>query len=323
MRALVTGCAGFVGSHLSERLVSLGHQVVGVDCFTDYYPRPMKEANLHRLRDEPRFTLVEADLANADLAPLVDGIDVIYHQAGQPGVRASWGASFETYTRCNILVTQRLLEAVKGRPLRKFVYASSSSVYGDAERFPTSEAALPQPVSPYGVSKLAAEHLVYLYRRNYGLPTVSLRYFTVYGPRQRPDMAFRRFIMWALAGQPIVVYGDGEQTRNFTYVSDVVAANLAAGEGRAEGVAVNIGGGSQVSVNDVLRLIEELLGRTVEVVHDRTQRGDVRHTSADVSLAAQLFGYAPQVDLRTGLEAEVAWVEHESASLRQVRPALV
>jgi nucleoside-diphosphate-sugar epimerase len=193
MRVLVTGCAGFVGSHLSEALVARGHEVVGVDCFTDYYARSQKEDNLRRLRFEPRFTLHEADLATAELAPLVAGVDLVYHQAGQPGVRASWGDNFATYTFNNVLATQRLLEAVKDRPLKKFVYASSSSIYGDAEAFPTTEATLPKPVSPYGVTKLSAEQLVYLYWRNFGLPTVSLRYFTVYGPRMRPYLAFHGF----------------------------------------------------------------------------------------------------------------------------------
>ena len=226
MRALVTGCAGFIGSHLCEALIAAGHDVVGVDCFTDYYARSHKEANLAQLRDEARFSLREVDLAAGELSNLLNGVDVVYHQAAQPGVRASWGSYFDTYVRHNIVATQRLLEAVKGQPLRRFVYASSSSVYGDAEAFPTSEMVIPKPVSPYGVTKLAAEQLVYLYGRNYGVPTVSLRYFTVYGPRQRPDMAFRRFIEWALADQPIHVYGDGEQTRDFTFVGDVVAARL-------------------------------------------------------------------------------------------------
>jgi nucleoside-diphosphate-sugar epimerase len=309
MRVLVTGCAGFVGSHLSEALVARGHEVVGVDCFTDYYAREQKEDNLRRLRFEPRFTLHEADLATADLAPLVAGVDLVYHQAGQPGVRASWGDNFATYTINNVLATQRLLEAVKERPLKKFVYASSSSIYGDAEAYPTSETTLPKPVSPYGVTKLSAEQLVYLYWRNFGLPTVSLRYFTVYGPRQRPDMAFHRFIRAILADQPIQVFGDGEQTRDFTFVGDIVAANLAAGRCDAAGVVCNIGGGSRVSVNQVLATLARILDRPLHVRYAGTERGDVRHTSADTGMAAQLLGYAPQVDLERGLAAEAAWVE--------------
>ncbi|MBI4506698.1 MAG: NAD-dependent epimerase/dehydratase family protein [Chloroflexi bacterium] len=308
MRALVTGCAGFIGSHLCERLLAQGHEVVGVDAFTDYYPRARKDANLNVLREAPRFLLREADLAVADLAPLLAGIDVVFHQAAQPGVRASWGSAFDTYARNNVVATQRLLEAVKGRPLKKFVYASSSSVYGDAESFPTPETALPRPVSPYGVTKLSGEQLVYLYWRNYGLPTLALRYFTVYGPRQRPDMAFHRFIRSALAERPIQVYGDGEQTRDFTFVSDAVAANVTAAASSAAGVAVNIGGGSRVCLNQVIRVLEALLRRRIGVTHVAPQRGDVRHTSADIRLAAEVLDYAPTVDLEAGLAAEVEWL---------------
>lgn len=312
MRILVTGCAGFIGSHLSEFWVNAGHEVVGVDCFADYYPRPAKEANLCWLRDQRRFSLQEVDLAEARLEPLVEGVELVYHQAGQPGVRASWGRTFETYARNNVLATQRLLEAVKGRPLKKFVYASSSSIYGDAEAFPTDESALPRPVSPYGVTKLSGEQLAYLYWRNYGVPSVALRYFTVYGPRQRPDMAFHRFIRWALEREPIEVYGDGEQTRDFTFVSDAVAANVAAATADAVGMAMNVGGGSQVSVNQVLRLIERLLERPVAVCYRETARGDVRHTSANTQRAAALLGYHPKVHLAAGLAAELDWLTGSS-----------
>jgi nucleoside-diphosphate-sugar epimerase len=311
VRVLVTGCAGFIGSHLAERLLAEGHEVAGVDCFTDYYARSMKESNLGRLRESPGFSFSEVDLAEADLERVVEGVELIYHQAAQPGVRASWGRSFEIYARNNVVATQRLLEAVKDRPLRQFVYASSSSIYGDAEAFPTPETALPRPISPYGVSKLAAEHLTYLYWRNYGTPTVSLRYFTVYGPRQRPDMAFHRFIRWALADEPIQVFGDGEQTRDFTFVADAVAANVAAGMRDVHGVAMNIGGGSRVTVNQLLVLLGELIGRPVRAQYLPTERGDVRDTSADTSLAASLLGYAPRVGLRDGLAAEVDWYLRE------------
>lgn len=314
MRVLVTGCAGFIGSHLTERLLEQEHEAVGIDCITDYYDRSQKEANLSQLRDNWRFTFVEDDLMTANLDALTDGVDVIYHQAAQPGVRASWGSSFDTYARSNILATQRLLEAVKTRPLQKFVYASSSSVYGDAESYPTSETIVPRPVSPYGVTKLAAEQLVYLYWRNYGVPTASLRYFTVYGPRQRPDMAFHRFIRWALDGQPVQVFGDGEQTRDFTYVSDIVAANIAAGETDVAGKVFNVGGGSQVSVNQVLGMIAELTGRQIDIRYAATERGDVRHTSADTTLARELLGYAPAVDLFSGLGREVEWMVNRRAS---------
>jgi nucleoside-diphosphate-sugar epimerase len=308
MRVLVTGCAGFIGSQLSEALVARGDEVVGVDCFTDYYARSLKESNLEQLRAEPRFELHELDLAEADLAGLLEGVQVVYHQAAQPGVRASWGRYFDTYVRNNIVATQRLLEAAKERPLAKIVVASSSSIYGDAEQFPTHESAVPKPVSPYGATKLITEQLAYLYWRNYGLPTISLRYFTVYGPRQRPDMAFNRFIRAVLEDRPIQVFGDGEQTRDFTFISDAVAANLAAGRSEVVGQALNIGGGSRVSVNQVLAVLGEVLGRQPRVEYTRVERGDVRHTSADTSAAARLIGYAPRVDLRTGLAAEAEWL---------------
>jgi nucleoside-diphosphate-sugar epimerase len=309
MRILVTGCAGFIGSHLSEQLLAQGHDVLGVDVLTDYYSLEQKQQNLEFLLGHPGFTFHEVDLACVELEPLIAGRELVFHQAAQPGVRASWGRSFETYLRQNVLVTQRLLEAVKGQRLHKFVYASSSSIYGDAEAFPTHEAMVPRPVSPYGVSKLAGEQLAYLYWSNYKVPTIALRYFTVYGPRQRPDMAFHRFIRWALDDQPLVVYGDGEQTRDFTFVSDAVAANLSAGFGDAQGVALNIGGGSRVSVNQVIAALQDLLGRELRVDYRPSEHGDVRHTSADITLAAQMLGYQPAVGLRDGLAAELSWAE--------------
>src|SRR5262245_64919423 len=222
--ALVTGVAGFIGSHLAERLLRDGVRVTGVDCFTDYYDPAIKRRNLERARSHPEFALVELDLGEADLAALPD-VQVVYHQAAQPGVRASWGADFAIYTHHNVLATQRLLERYRGSSLERFVYASSSSVYGDAERYPTDEGLLPRPLSPYGVTKLAGEHLALLYARNFGMPVVALRYFTVYGPRQRPDMAFHRFCRALLTGQAITVYGDGRQSRDFTFVADAVEAN--------------------------------------------------------------------------------------------------
>lgn len=306
MRCLVTGAAGFVGSHLSEALVSRGHEVIGVDRFSDYYPRPYKESNLARLRQEKAFQLVEADLASVDLKPLLAGVEVIFHQAAQAGVRASWGQSFESYLRDNVLSTQRLLEAAKGLgTLRKVVYASSSSVYGDTNDLPMRETSATAPHSPYGVTKLAAEHLCELYRKNFGIPSASLRYFTVYGPRQRPDMAFHKFIEATLSGKSIPVFGDGEQTRDFTFISDIVEANISAGLGQAEGV-FNIGGGSRVTLNEVLSVIGELAG---ELRLDRRPReaGDVTHTWADVSRATNELGYAPKVSLRQGLQRQVEW----------------
>ena len=309
-KCLVTGAAGFIGSHLAERLIAEGYEVVGVDCFTDYYPRPVKERNLAGLRNSDRFRFVEADLRTADLAALLEGVDCVFHLAAQAGVRASWGENFAVYTEHNVLATQRLLEAAKGRgiaKIAKFVYASSSSIYGDTPDLPMREDSLPHPISPYGVTKLAGEHLCQLYHANFGVPTVSLRYFTVYGPRQRPDMAFHRFIRAILEGEPLTVYGDGEQTRDFTYVSDAVEATLLAMRYASPGAIFNIGGGSQVSINYAIRLLERITGRKAIVDYQEAQHGDVRHTLADTSAAREVLGFAPKVGLEEGLRAQVTW----------------
>jgi UDP-glucose 4-epimerase len=309
MKCLVTGSAGFIGSHLAERLCELGHAVVGIDSFVEYYPRAVKERNLAPLRSRPSFRFVEADLAKDDLAPLVQGVDWIFHQAAQAGVRASWGRDFDVYAVNNVIATQRLLEAVRESSLRRFVYASSSSIYGDTEDLPMRERSLPRPISPYGVTKLAAEHLCWLYHRSYGVPTVALRYFTVYGPRQRPDMAFHRFLRGALRGEEITLYDDGEQTRDFTYVGDVVAANVAAAERGSAGDVLNIGGGSRVSLNSVLATIERVSGRPLAVRREPRQRGDVRHTAADCTRAATAIGFRPDVELAEGLRREWQWIQ--------------
>jgi UDP-glucuronate 4-epimerase len=312
MKALVTGAAGFVGSHVSEALLALGADVVGVDCFTDYYSRDLKERNLAGLRTHPKFTFHEAALQHADVGALMDGVSHVYHLAAQAGVRKSWGADFRTYIDHNIDATQRLLEAAKGKPdLHRFVYASSSSVYGDVAPIPMREDAYLQPLSPYGVTKLAAEHLCHLYFANYGVPTVSLRFFTVYGPRQRPDMAFNRFIRAAFSQAPITLYGDGEQTRDFTFIADIVAANLAAGDRGRPGAVYNIGGGSRVSVTEVLALVAELTGRTLDIRREETQKGDMRDTFADTSRARADLGFRPGWTLRDGLAAEVEWLRKD------------
>lgn len=304
---LLTGAAGFIGSHLAEALTADGIRVRGIDVFTDYYPRERKEANLAALADEPRFTLVEADVALTDLAPLLDGVDAVYHLAAQPGVRASWGHTFDRYVHDNITATQRLLEAVSARPV-PFVHASSSSVYGDAERLPTVEdETVPLPVSPYGVTKLAAEGLGRLYARERGVPTVALRYFTVYGPRQRPDMAFTRFCRAALAGDPITVYGDGEQSRDFTFVGDAVSATHRAAIAGRPGAVYNVGGGERASVNQVITLLEELLERPVAVDRAERQAGDARHTGADTARARHDLGWEPTTSLRAGLARQLEW----------------
>jgi len=311
MRALVTGAAGFIGSHLSEALVRQGADVVGVDCFTDYYARDIKESNLAGLKSTPAFTFLEAELQRVDLNALLEGVTHVFHLAAQAGVRKSWGRDFLTYTSHNVDATQRLLEAVKGRPLHRFVYASSSSVYGDEAAIPMREDAYLQPLSPYGVTKLAAEHLCHLYFANYGVPAVSLRFFTVYGPRQRPDMAFHRFISAALAGRPITLYGDGDQTRDFTFVSDIVAANLAAGDRGRPGAVYNIGGGSRVSVNRVLDLVTRLAGHPLEIRREETQKGDMRDTFADTSRAQADLGFRPASTLEAGLAAEYDWLARQ------------
>jgi nucleoside-diphosphate-sugar epimerase len=305
MRALVTGAAGFVGSHLCEALLDTGAEVTGVDMFTDYYPRPHKETNVERLRGRPGFRLVEADLAKVSLDPLLAGMDQVFHLAGQPGVRASWGRDFPVYVRQNVTVTQRILESCRRTRPGKLLYASSSSVYGDAESYPTAETLRPQPVSPYGVTKLAAEHLCEVYRRSFGLPVVSLRFFTVYGPRQRPDMAFSRLVRAAVHGETFEVYGDGGQTRDFTYVGDVVRAMTDAASSPWSGVA-NVGGGSRTSLAEVLEIVAGLCGE-LKLVSLPAARGDVRHTAADTSVAAAAFGYRPTTSLAEGLAAMVAY----------------
>lgn len=310
MRCLVTGVAGFIGSHLAERLLADGHEVCGIDGFIDYYPRFIKERNLEGLRSWQRFTLIEDDLLTTDLVPALEGVDWIFHQAAQAGVRASWGQEFARYEDCNVLATQRLLEAaVLVKDLRRFVYASSSSVYGDTSVLPISEAVIPQPLSPYGVTKLAAEHLCTLYHRNFGVPTVSLRYFTVYGSRQRPDMAFHRFCKAVLERQPLVIYGDGQQTRDFTYISDVVEANIVAATSEsAAGHVMNIAGGSRVSLQHVVQLLREISGFSLKETFDARQHGDVRDTFADTTLAERLLGYRPVVSLCDGLAQEFTYI---------------
>ncbi len=313
MKALVTGTAGFIGSHLTEALLDRGAQVVGIDCFTDYYPRPIKEANLGHNRGRAGFTFVEARIQDADLPSLLKDVTHVFHLAAQAGVRKSWGRDFRTYTENNIEASQVLLESCVGLPVQRIVYASSSSIYGDNASIPMREDALPQPVSPYGVTKLAAEQLCYLYHVNHGVPTTSVRYFTVYGPRQRPDMGFHRFIRAVIDRRPITLYGDGEQTRDFTFVKDAVAATMAAGDRGVPGRAYNVGGGSRVSINHVLDIIGRVAGRTLDVRREPTQKGDMRDTFADTALAKADLGFAPQVSLEEGIEAEYRWLSSAPA----------
>ncbi len=306
MKALVTGGAGFIGSRLARRLLDDGHEVRVVDNLSNYYDIDQKLDNLSRLED--RAELIQADLRTDDLRPLVEDRDVVFHQAGQPGVRLSWADGFGTYESCNILATQRLLEASRDTGLARFVYASSSSIYGDAERYPTLEDDLPRPRNPYGVTKLAGEHLCALYGATWGIPTVSLRYFTVYGPSQRPDMAFHRLCQAAVGGAPFPRYGDGRQIREFTYVDDVVAANLAAARlDTAPGLVLNISGGASTSLAEVIALLEELTGQPVPIEAHPPKAGDVFRTGGSIDRARDLMGWSPVVDLRTGLARQLDW----------------
>lgn len=317
MKALVTGAAGFVGSHVAEALLARGADVVGVDCFTDYYAREIKERNLAGLVTQRKFRFVEEALQTVPLNDLLDGVTHIFHLAAQAGVRKSWGDDFRIYTSHNVDATQRLLEAVKERKLHRFVYASSSSVYGDGVPIPMREDTYLQPLSPYGVTKLAAEHLCNLYHANFGVPSVSLRFFTVYGPRQRPDMAFHRFIRAAFDGKPVTVYGDGGQTRDFTYIADIVEANLAAGDQGTPGGVYNIGGGSRVSVLEVLELVGKLTGRTLQIHKEASQKGDMRDTFADTARARTDLGFHPRFTLERGLAEECAWLAELTGAARR------
>jgi nucleoside-diphosphate-sugar epimerase len=281
---LITGAAGFVGSHLAERCLDLGWRVIAIDAFTGYYEESLKRRNIATAVAHPGYTLIEADLLTMDLGDVLREVTIVFHLAAQPGVRASW-SDFDVYTRLNVTATQRDLHLAAEAPIERLVIASSSSVYGDAERMPTPEDVTPRPVSPYGLTKVATEHLAQVYWRNFGVPSVCLRYFTVYGPRQRPDMAFNRLISCALTGRPFEIFGDGEQTRDFTFVTDAVAGTIAAAQCGRPGATYNIGGGSRRSMNSALRTLEELTGRPIDRVHRERQSGDAHDTAADISLA--------------------------------------
>jgi UDP-glucose 4-epimerase len=307
MRALVTGVAGFLGSTLAEALRGQGFDVVGVDAFTANYDASVKRANLARLREDRGFRFVEADLRHADLGPFLDGVTHVAHLAALPGVRSSWGDSFRDYAEHNVVATQRLLEAARDRGLARIAVASSSSVYGAAQHAPTSEDEPRRPISPYGVTKLATEALVHAYRSQHGIPAVALRYFTVYGPRQRPDMGFHRFFEAGRRGTPVTVYGDGRQTRDFTFVDDAVQATLASLTGSPREYAYNVGGGHRVSLAEVLDRIERLVGRPIERRHIDAQPGDPRDTAADTSRARRDLGYEPRTSLEQGLSRQWEW----------------
>jgi UDP-glucose 4-epimerase len=305
---LVTGAAGFIGSTLVDRLLRDGYRVRGIDAFTDYYDPAIKRRNLEAARRDPRFELVEGDLVDVDLQNLLRDVSCCFHLAAQAGVRASWGRDFLIYIRANIEATQKLLEAARAVGLPRLVYSSSSSIYGNAKQMPMSEDALPSPVSPYGVTKLSGEQLCNLYHFNYGLPVVSLRYFTVYGPRQRPDMAFHKFIRAGLRGEAIEIYGDGTQTRDFTFVDDAVAANVAAMHYTKPLGIFNVGGGATVTLEHVVQRIEAAVGRKLQARFLPPVHGDVGHTHADPRRAAAELGWSAQVRVEDGIPAEVAWL---------------
>ena len=308
---IVTGVAGFIGSHLAEALLKQGDKVIGVDQLNDYYDPQLKHNNLVNLKEYPGFKFIKADIQALDWLELLTSVDVVYHQAAQAGVRASWGAGFENYTARNINATQVILEAAKEvKSLSRIIYASSSSIYGNAVTMPTPETLCPQPVSPYGITKLAGERLCWLYQQNFGVPVTALRYFTVYGPRQRPDMAFHKFFKAAIEQKSINIYGDGQQTRDYTFVQDIVAANLAAARApEAIGEVFNIGGGSRVTLIELLAMMEQVMGQPIRRNNLDNAVGDARHTSADISKAQKLLGYVPQVSLLAGLTQEWHWIK--------------
>ncbi len=309
MRSLVTGAAGFIGSTLAQTLVERGDSVIGVDSFLDYYDRAAKERNLETLSQNDNFELVEGALQDIDLHEILGRCDRVFHLAAQAGVRSSWGTEFSIYTTNNILATQRLLEAAVKSDIQAFVFASSSSVYGDKAELPMREAVPLHPVSPYGVSKLAAEKLVELYHVNHELHTASLRYFTVYGPRQRPDMAFNRLLRSAKTGEKFPLFGDGRQTRDFTFITDAVAATIAAAERSRAGAVYNIGGGSRVSMLDVIETIESVTGKKLRIDSKPWQKGDMRDTYADTSAAQSDLDYRPRTALDEGLALEWEWIQ--------------
>ena len=305
MRYVVTGAAGFIGSHLAEALQDAGHEVLAVDSFTDYYERSRKE------RNAAAFDVLEADLSNAPLEPILAGADGVFHLAGQPGVRASWGDGFQLYLDRNVRATQRVFEASAAAGIR-VVFASSSSVYGDAETYPTPEQVVPRPISPYGITKLACEQLAVAIAQARGLEAVVLRYFTVYGPRQRPDMAFTAMLEALARGDRFRLFGDGSAARSFTYVGDAVTATIAAMSLGRRGETYNVGGGEEATMNEAIALVEEISGRTLDIERVAVAAGDVTRTRADVSKAAAELSWAPETPLREGLAAQWEWASVES-----------
>lgn len=308
MRCLVTGAAGFIGSHLSRKLLQKDHMVIGVDSFTDFYARWIKEKNIQDLRSMKNFEFIEEDLNRIDLRQLLKRTECVFHLAAQAGVRTSWGGEFYVYTRNNIDATQRLLEMAREIQTKKVIFASSSSVYGLSPDLPMRETSLLSPFSPYGVTKLAAEQLCTLYFKNHNVPTVSLRYFTVFGPGQRPDMAFHRFFKAVLEDKPVTLFGDGTQTRDFSYIDDIIAATLAALERGKVGEIYNIGGGHPRKLKDIIPLIEDICQKRLDIEWLEEQKGDVPHTFAAIEKARKDLHYKSESELYDGLKEEWNWL---------------
>lgn len=307
-RFLVTGCAGFIGSHLVESLLERGDEVVGLDYFTDFYSRDLKEQNVAGARAQDAFSLVELDLADACPAPLLEGVDGIFHLAARPGVRPSWGTTFSSYLRDNVLASQRLFEGAAQARIR-VVFASSSSVYGQSEAHPTPEDQPLRPLSPYGITKVACEQLARAYLTSFDADIICLRYFSVYGPRQRPDMAFNRIATDVLTARSFKLYGTGKQSRDFTYVGDVVAANLAAMEQAPPGTVYNVGGGTEATLLDAIEICERLTGRRLSVQYHAAAAGDPARTTADTTKIREELSWKPKTSLQEGLSAQVSWIE--------------
>ncbi len=315
MNCLVTGAAGFIGSHLCQRLLNEGFSVTGIDSFNDYYSRRMKDKNIHPFEKHSRFQLISDNLNDIDLSALLQNIDSVFHIAAQAGVRSSWGKNFSVYTDNNISATQKLLEAAKDSRIQKFIYASSSSVYGLCPELPMTESSPLFPYSPYGVTKLAAENLCQLYFKNFNVPTVSLRFFTVYGPGQRPDMAFHEFFKAIKKNLPVPLFGDGKQTRDFTYIDDIVDANIQSLEKGKAGEIYNVGGGIRKEMKEIFPLLEKITGRKVLLQHEDRQRGDVLHTYADINKAKKDLDFSPKITLEEGLNREWEWIQNLYSSI--------
>ncbi len=313
MKCLVTGAAGFIGSHLSEALIEQGHEVRGIDCFTDYYAKTLKLANLAEPKKRRGFEFVEMDISGDRISKHVNDVDIVFHLAAQPGVRASWGTSFAHYIKDNIAATQKLLEAAKEAHLKRFIYASSSSIYGDAERFPTPEETTPSPNSPYGATKLAGEMFCYTYARLFRISALCLRFFTVYGPRQRPDLAIHKFTALIEAGKPVSLFGDGSAGRDYTWVDDIVLGVLAALDYEPSETAgvpfeiFNLGNAHPVKLTELVEALERATGKRATREFKPPQPGDVPLTWADITKASRLLGYRPATGIQEGLERFVAW----------------